>query len=142
MTTLLKQIDEEEQAFGDSIYQSCSDEEVSFFSAWVSQHFSIEENKLRDYIDFSRVANALNYNGLFVYGISKENEYSIFAMNEVWWDVETQKRYLFYADDSISWYCLDVSSGVFYVLDKPSGEKMEQYQTFDELLCCALEAAL
>ena len=138
MNTIILQILEEietiKQRYGKSVYYSCSDDEVEFFTNWVSQRLPIDENKLSDFIGFSKVANALNFNGLFVYGVSKENEFNIFDMNEVWWDVEEQKQYLFLGHDDLSWFCIDSKTGDFCLLDKPSGSVEETYETFEDML--------
>lgn len=132
---MLKAIDSEEKAFGDSIYNTCSDKDIAFFKAWISQQFPIYKRKLRDYIKFSRVANALNFDGLFVYGITKSDEHSgIIYMNEVWRHNEYMEQYLFFGHDDISWYCIELHTGNYTSLDLPSGDFVEKFKTFDKML--------
>ena len=140
--SLVERIDISKRKIGRSAYSSADNYcEKSFFE-WTEKLFPGVKSDLSGYIAFSKIANGLNYNGLFVYSIIPGDKYNIYNSNEEWWDVGNQRKYLFFADDSISWYCLDVSSGIFNVLDKPGGEEMEQYCSFDELLSCALEASL
>jgi len=139
---IVERIDTSKRRIGRSAYSSASENNEKDFLKWLNKISPDLENSLSGYIAFSKIANGLNYNGLFIYSITPGDKHSIYSTNEEWWDVEEQKKYLFFADDSISWYCQEISSGAFYVLDRPSGEKMEQHQTFDELLCSALNAAL
>ena len=137
--TLLEQIVRE---IGDSVYISAEDKDIESFFEWTRKVLPELRSNLSGYIEFSKIADGLSFNGLYIYSIVPRSENNIYDSNEEWWDNERQKRYLFFADDSISWYCLEISSGVFYVLDKPSGERMEHFQSFDELICRALEAVL
>jgi len=137
---LLHRIEEREQKFGDSIYQSCSDSE--YFYKWVKECFPNLEADFSAYLFLTGIADGLNFNGLYIYGITPNSEYDIYENNLDWWDVEYQKRYLFFGDDSISWFCLEADSGIYYILDKPSGSKMEQFETLGELLISALETSL
>ena len=136
-TKISQRLDEIEainQRYGESIYAPCSSKDIAFFTDWISQHLPIDECKLREYIDFSSVANAFNFNGLFIYGIIKEDNHNVFDMNEIWWDNEQQRNYLFFGHDDLSWYCVDTLTGSYCILDKPSGSIEEIYATFDEML--------
>jgi len=137
---LLHRIEEREQKFGDSIYQSCTDSE--YFYKWVKECFPNLETDFSAILFLTRIADGFNHNGLYIYGLTPTKKYNIYESNLVWWENENQKRYLFFADYDISWYCLEVSSGFYYELDKPSGSKMEQFETLGELLISALETSL
>ena len=45
-------------------------------------------------------------------------------VNEIYWENENLKQYLFLGEDSISWYGIAIESGEYYILDKPSGSVM------------------
>ena len=96
---------------------------------------------ISEIISFSRAANGLNFNGLFVYSLTPDIENNIYESNSEWWNNEHQRKYLFLADDSISWYCVDTKEAAFLVLDKPSGERINKCKTFDELILIALDIA-
>ena len=140
ITTLLQRIEEREQKFGDSIYNSHTDPE--HFLKWGRECFPNLEADFSVYLFLTSLVDGLNFNGLYIYGTTPNADYNIYDNNLDWWDVEYQKRYLFFADDSISWFCLEADSGIYYVLDKPSGSKMEQFETLGELLVRALETSL
>ncbi|GHU11462.1 hypothetical protein FACS1894151_11140 [Spirochaetia bacterium] len=42
----------------------------------------------------------------------------------------------------MSWYCLRIGNGKYYVLAKPGGEEMAKYETFNDILNMALEISL
>ena len=130
---IVERIDISKRRIGRSAYSSASENDEKEFLEWLSKISPDLKDSLSGYIAFSKIANGLNYNGLFIYSITPGAKYNIYSSNEEWWDVEEQKKYLFFADDSISWYCQEISSGAFYVMNKPGGEKMEQYKSFNEL---------
>jgi hypothetical protein len=138
---IIEQIDVLKRSFGRNVYSSAKEEDEEKFLDWIKDIFRGGMD-LSSYVSFSRLANGLNHNGLFFYSITPQAKNNIYDSNEEWWEVEDHRKYLFFADDSISWYCMEILSGEYYVLDKPSGEKMKSFSSFNELLYCALEAAL
>jgi len=94
--------------------------------------------------------NGLSYNGLMLYGADSVLENSedtravdgIIDTNEIWHEVEEQRKYLFFGDSDIAWYVLELEEGTYHELDKPSGSVMESFSDFWEMLESALEYAL
>jgi hypothetical protein len=94
------------------------------------------------YLNFLRVRNGLDFDGLVIYGTKTQlavgyDDRSIEGFveaNEIWYENEEQKRFLFFGDSDISWYCLDRTTGKYEVQDKPSGTVMEVYDDFDSML--------
>ena len=139
---LLNRIEEEEQKFGDSIFTQngkVNEEEIVFFNNWISKIFM---EGFAEYIDFVNLINGLNFNGLYLYSLNRICEYNIFESNDTWWENEELKEYIFFGDDNISWYCLNRNNGGYFVLDKPSGEIMEKYESFTEIIIKALKIAI
>ena len=140
--SLLEQINDAKKIIKKTIYRSCDANDGDSFSVWCSERFKVSIPALYDFVALSKKANGLNYNGLFVYSLNQSEEHNIYDSNEEWWDNDSQKKYLFFADDDTSWYCFDTTDTSFWVLDKPSGEKMIQCGSLIELMILALETAL
>jgi hypothetical protein len=140
---LLDKINEDEQKYGGNIYTKIAktnDGEIEYFKKWIGKYY---EKGFSEYIDFIKTINGLNNNGLFLYSLNQECEFNIYKNNEIWWDEEDElKKYIFFGDDDISWYCLNRKDGKYHVLDKPSGEIMNKYKTFDETIMKALKIVL
>lgn len=135
---ILERIDLSQRIFDETVYSSITKNDETYFINWVN---GICANKKIDFstlISFCEVANGLNNNGLFIYSITEQSENNIYDANEDWWDVPENRKYIFIGDDDISWYCFEISKGDYYVLDKPSGEKMNKYESLKEMLLFAL----
>jgi hypothetical protein len=141
INTALKKIKEEEEQWGESAYSSYNDT-TGQFAKWLSTHFDTTQFSVAEYETLSSVADGVNFNGLFIYSLNPEDKHNIYDENEDWWENEELKRYLFFADDSISWYCYNSNTNTFDVLDKPSGDKMDEHSSVGELLAVALETSL
>jgi len=102
------------------------------------------------YINFLKAINGLEFNGFIFYGIdnnllevdTNQRVIGYVDSNEIWYDNEDQKQYMFFGDSNISWYCFDLSKEVYVELDKPSGTLMHTYNDFNEMLEKALNDSL
>ena len=135
----INQVNTEQLRFGYSELTGCTEQDIVHFSAWVKELYP--EASLLQYIDLMRIANGLNHNGLYVYNIKESDEDSIYYMNEVWQDIEDGK-YLFFGTNDISFFAMELSTGVFCILDLPSGSFEEAFASFDEMIDEALRIAL
>lgn len=122
------------QLVGYAELKGCSDSEISSLDTWLTEHLSIDRNRMTDYKDFFRLANGLDHDGLVIYNIISDDVDSIYYMNEVWWEVEENRRYLFLGNSDISFFCFDLVTSEFKVLDLPSGTLEETYTLFDDML--------
>jgi hypothetical protein len=124
-----------EVKLGESAFKGAADSDYSYFHDWMKENNlgdSIEKTK--GFLEIMDRTNGLNFNGLFVYSIDQDDEEnSIYENNDIIWDNEEQKDYLFFGDDSISWYCLDIKEGDYCVLDKPSGDVVERHKAFFDM---------
>jgi hypothetical protein len=139
---LLEKIEIKKQIIKKSIYHAISQDDICFFSKWCSKHFNIDSEVLSECTSLAEIADGLNYNGLFIYSLKPDEENNIYETNDIWWENEEQRKYLFFADDSISWFCWNAEDRLFYILDKPSGEKMDNFVSFAEMMTVALETTL
>lgn len=102
------------------------------------------------YLEFLKVTNGLDFNGLVIYGVDKfliseiinDQMCGFVDTNKIWYDNEWQKRFLFFGDSDVAWYCLDRIKGIYLELDKPSGTPMSTYEDFDAMLEDALKSRL
>ena len=133
---------------GRGINDPASDQQIELLSAMVQKKF---HQVLPDqYLNFLRTVNGLEYNGFIFYGVDgsllevqayqKVNGY--IDNNEIWYENEWQKQYLFFGESSISWYCLDLNQEVYVELDNPSGDPMYTYNDFEAMLEKALKDSL
>lgn len=139
---LLADIEKIKSRDGKSIMSPASDENIQAIKEWSSR--KIRENLwISEYENLLKKVNGLEFNGLVIYNAQPDDENNGFiGANEIWRDNEWDSNYLFFGDSSISWYCLDIDNYVFLELDKPSGEIVEEYNSFEEMIIEALKSVL
>ena len=130
---LLADIERIKKLDGKSIMLPVSDENIQTIKEWISR--SISENLwISEYGNLLKKVNGLEFNGLVIYNANPDDENNGFiGANEIWRDNEWDSNYLFFGDSSISWYCLDIENNVFLELDKPSGDIVGEFNSFDEM---------
>ncbi len=122
--------------------------QLRVFQNEVNKRFNYDLPK--EYIDFLEIINGIDHNGLVLYGIddwinndiNHQQVTGYIDTNEIWYQNEAQKTYLFFGDSNISWYCYDLKNKVYVELDKPSGELEREYQGFNEMIERALTNVL
>ncbi len=62
--------------------------------------------------------------------------------NLVWWNNDNLKKFIFFADADISWYCYDSIENYFCELDKPSGELVEKFIDYNQMMDSALQTII
>ncbi|QUW23027.1 SMI1/KNR4 family protein [Sporosarcina sp. Marseille-Q4063] len=92
------------------------------------------------YIEFLKKINGLDFNGLVIYGV--DGVHGFIETNEIWYENDWQKKYVFFGDSDTAWYCFDLKVGVYVDLDKPSGTVIQSFESFDFMLKEALEKIL
>ncbi|MBY0595892.1 YrhA family protein [Bacillus bingmayongensis] len=126
---------------GKSILQSASDESIQSIKNWISSN--VQKNLwVNEYENFLKIANGLNFNGLFIYNADSNDNNGFISANEVWRETEWNSNYLFFGDSSIAWFCFDVDSHLFLELDKPSGDIMAEYYSFNKMIEQAIKDVL
>lgn len=133
---------------GRGINDPASDQQIELLSAMVQKKF--HKVLPEQYLNFLRTVNGLEYKGFIFYGVDgsllevqthqKVNGY--IDNNEIWYENEWQKQYLFFGESNIGWYCLDLLQGVYVELDNPSGTPMYSYKDFDAMLKKTLKDSL
>lgn len=95
----------------------------------------------QEFIDILLYANGFEWNGFILYGVDQdffENPsyavYGLIEQNEIWYEVESQRAYLFLGESNISWYVYEIASGRYIELDNPSGREIVVFNSCAEML--------
>ncbi len=119
-----------------------SETDIEEFKQWVNKKLGAKV-PLQEYIDSLQLVNGVNYDGLYFYGVSPSNtNLDIIFNNSAWYDAEEHQNYLFYAHDDLSWYLWNNDSREYQIIDKPGGEIIEIFESFNEMMEEALKTAL
>lgn len=146
---LLIEIEKIEEKYGTRLRNPASDTEIEKMEKNFQRKFGnivLPES----YREFLKRINGLDFNGLVIYGVDEvllesevdEEVHGLIETNELWYENETQKQYIFYADSDTVWYCYDLKEGVYVELDKPSGTLIQSYDSFESMLSDALESVI
>jgi len=136
----IMQISKVLKKYGQDILFAASNKEIESFKKWIVKRYG--EIDISEYINMVELANGIDFNGLVIYSLKNESEESIYEVNDIWHENIHLKNYLFYADSDTSWYCYDVNNKRFCELDKPSGEVIQTYSTFDDMINVAIESII
>ncbi|MBK5426109.1 YrhA family protein [Bacillus mycoides] len=125
-----------------------TDTEVQRLREHVKEKFNVDLPS--EYEEFLKTVNGLDFDGLVLYGVdsslleTKKDEHicGFIDTNEIWYENEFQKEYLFFGDSNIAWFCKSLSDGTYLELDKPSGTVMNTYNDFNTMLEEALKITL
>ncbi|SHM58756.1 YrhA family protein [Gracilibacillus kekensis] len=139
---LLLEIEKIKNRDGKSIMYPASVENLQTVKEWITRNIN-NNIAMREYEDLLTKVNGLDFNGLVIYNANPADENNGFiGANEIWQENEWENNYLFFGDSNISWYCLDIDNNKFLELDKPSGDIVEEYESFDEMMNEALKSVL
>ncbi|WP_225435368.1 YrhA family protein [Bacillus aerolatus] len=125
--------------YGERINTGASEEELTEFQKSVKEEL---HNELpNEYINVLKIINGLEFNGFILYGIdevllgNKPNQHidGLITSNQIWYENEEQKKYLFLGESNISWYVFDINKTQYIELDNPSGREMVKFKEFDEM---------
>ncbi|WP_044338670.1 YrhA family protein [Rossellomorea aquimaris] len=144
---LLIEIKKIEEKYGSSLRNPASDSEIIKMNHIVQQKLGniiIPE----PYIEFLKKVNGLDFNGLVMYGVDEdllekeidEEIHGFIETNELWYENDWQKQYIFLGDSDTA--CYDTKEKVYVELDKPSGTLIQSFKSFDAMLSNALETII
>ncbi|MES5928499.1 YrhA family protein [Bacillus cereus group sp. MG9] len=145
---LILEIEKIEKSFNDKLNTPATDTEIGKLRERVKENFNVDLPS--EYEEFLKIVNGLDFNGLVIYGVDPslldtERDELISGLidtNEIWYENEFQKEYLFLGDSNIAWFCKNLSDGTYLELDKPSGTVMETYSDFNTMIEEALKTTL
>ncbi|HGH7180322.1 TPA: YrhA family protein [Bacillus luti] len=144
----LLEVEKTMKSFNLKLNKPAKDTEVQRLRERVKEKFNVDLP--REYEEFLKTVNGLDFDGLVLYGVdsslleAKKDEHicGFIDTNEIWYENEFQKEYLFLGDSNIAWFCKNISEGTYLELDKPSGTVMETYNDFNTMLEEALKITL
>ncbi|KXY83067.1 MULTISPECIES: YrhA family protein [Bacillus] len=145
---LVLEIEKIEKSFNDKLNTPATDTEIQRLREHAKEKINIDLP--REYVEFLKTVNGLDFNGLVLYGVDSslletekdEQICGFIETNEIWYENEFQKDYLFFGDSNIAWFCKNLSDSTYLELDKPSGTVMNTYNDFNTMLEEALKTAL
>ncbi len=135
----LKEINEIKKLYKQAENSGVSDEQLAgLLSETKKQYdFVLPES----YIDFLKKENGFEFNGFIIYGIggakdclSTQSTTDFISTNEIWHEVSDSKRYIFFGDSNISWYCFDKRNNLYVELDKPSLSLVKVFDNANNML--------
>lgn len=91
-----------------------------------------------EYLNFLRVTDGLNWDGLFLYGTDDNPKNSFVEQNLDWRSYEKHNSYLIFGDGDISLYAYNLIEKRYELQDRSSGTVLETFETFDALAAEAL----
>lgn len=144
----LNRIREIESGYGLKINRGANDQELKILN--LQSNMKLGFSLPAEYIEVLKIINGLDFNGFVLYGIDTDflteeplqPIQGIICSNLEWYDLEDNKRYIFLGTDNISWYVWDKIKEAFFLLDKPSGDEVEEYQSFYDMFRRLLTTAL
>ncbi|MFQ7478271.1 MAG: YrhA family protein, partial [Streptococcus sp.] len=82
-----------------------------------------------------------------LYGLKTDDNcsaevYDFFDYNNIWHEVEENKRFVFIGEKNISWFVYNPSNDEYLELDTPSAEVVEKFNSLDDLLESFLSDAI
>ncbi|MDC2863493.1 YrhA family protein [Bacillus sp. BP-3] len=145
---LILEIEKIEKRFNDKLNTPATNTEVQKLKEHMKKNFNVDLPS--EYEEFLKTVNGLDFNGLVLYGVDsslleKEKDEQVCGLietNEIWYENEFQKEYLFLGDSNIAWFCKNLSDGTYLELDKPSGTVMNTYNDCNTMLVEALKITL
>jgi len=145
---MILEIEKIEKSFNGKLNTPATDTEVQRLRERVKENFNVDLPS--EYEEFLKTVNGLDFDGLVLYGVDpslleterEEQICGLIETNEIWYENEFQKEYLFLGDSNIAWFCKNLSDGTYLELDKPSGTVMETYDDCNTMLEEALKVTL
>ena len=138
MKEILLRVEKVANQFNESIMNPATDKQIETFKKWAAEN-GIEA---KEYIDFVKIVNGMDFDGLVVYSINDLDNINIYKLNSEWHEVEDNLQYIFFADSDMTWYCFDKKGNMFCELSKPSATLLKTYTNFSEMILPALELLL
>lgn len=135
----LKKIIDEKKMYDEEVNPGASKEEIGKLIAEASEKLNVEIPK--EYLDIISKVNGIEFNGFILYGVDEnllEHEinqsiYGLVDSNQIWYENEEQKKYLFLGESNISWYVYEYKNKCFIELDNPSGRESNKFNSFYEM---------
>jgi len=146
---LLFQVTALHKKFGDDLQPPATEEQITNLIIKAKQILNIEIPQ--SYIDFIKITNGYNWNGVFIYpsektlysGTSDKYMAGIIDHNFVFRDPDNMKDFLLFGEDDLDVFVRKISTGYYEVRDRvPFSNVYYTFNTFAELAYYALKKSL
>lgn len=135
----LKKIIDEKKIYDEEVNAGASQDEIARLIEEVNKKLNVELPK--EYLDIISKINGIEFNGFILYGVDEyllehqtnQSIYGLVESNEIWYENEEQKIYLFLGESDISWYVYEIKNKCFMELDNPSGMECNKFNSFYEM---------
>lgn len=135
----LKKVIDEKKMYDEEVNSGASKEEIARLIEEVNKKLNVEIPK--EYLDIISKINGIEFNGFILYGVDEyllehqtnQSIYGLVDSNQIWYENEEQKKYLFLGESNISWYVYEYKNKCFIELDNPSGRESNKFNSFYEM---------
>lgn len=135
----LKKIIDEKKMYDEEVNSGASKEEIARLTEEANKKLNVEIPK--KCLDIISKINGIEFNGFILYGVDEyllehqinQSIYGLIDSNQIWYENEEQKKYLFLGESNISWYVYEYKNKCFIELDNPSGRESNKFNSFYEL---------
>ena len=137
---LLERLAAEQRRYGSGPQPPCSSDEIER----LAEHARavLHTDLPADYLDFLRVTNGLDWNGVVVYasdtvpivGHADRSIAGVVEMNVIYRDGGDFRHLLVLASDGMDVYTLNVANGLYEQYDDVPHELIETFVTFDDVM--------
>ncbi|MTG99455.1 MULTISPECIES: YrhA family protein [Myroides] len=130
---------------GYKINQPITIESLGRLEKYMIEKFSISvPNSLKEIL---QISNGLNYDGVFLYGLSEKVNLNLIEVNLNWHTDEDFAKFIFYADTDLYLFVQEIETKVFSFRPRDNFDEVLLETTDDELffqiiLECALEGGI
>lgn len=137
MRDRLMKIEKTVAQYQDSILNDLTNEQMDRVRKWFEDN--LETNDISEFIKLMSIANGFEFNGFILYSLDPDSDNEFLEANEVWHENHNFKKYIFFADSDISWYCFDMETKIFCELDKPTGDEVCRFNDYRSMMISALD---
>lgn len=140
MKTIINEIRNIKKELGTKMQSPASDGDIYELIDKVKKYYKIDLPI--DYIEFLKLNDGLVFSGLFVYGSKTQKIVGykdrfllgLVEANKLWRENEENRQYVFFADDDLSLYGLNLNTLEYEELDRSSGDKLNTAASFTKIL--------
>ena len=136
----LEEIKQEKEIYEELINDGATASQIEKFKTNVKNRYQYDVPE--EFLQFLKIVDGLEFNGFIIYGIddfilscnTNQEITGFISSNDIWYENEAQKQYIFLGESNISWYCFDLLNAKFVELDNPSGTLVTKYSNFKIML--------
>jgi hypothetical protein len=148
MDDILDRIAKQKAHFGEHMQPGCSQEVVERLLTEAKQHLKVPIPE--SYIAFLRRTNGLDWNGTIFFAAMPTPNYDnphvtldgFVQGNQRLREIPANNNFLVFGESGMEMYVCDLHTSRFNIVDHISTDAYDSFDSFEELLCAALEKRL